>query len=116
MTKKLLTNAQDILRISNLKPVEVEIPEWDCRVLVGALSGVHRERWEQERRKEPQTNNIRAMLVAFTVVNERGELLFSEKDIEQLNKKDWRGLERIAEAAIAFNVIGQENVEELAKN
>jgi hypothetical protein len=56
------------------------------------------------------------MLVAFTVVNHNGELLFSEKDIDTLNKKDWRALERIADAAISFNVIGQENVEAEAKN
>lgn len=116
MTKKVLTNPRDILNIQNIKPVEVEVPEWGCTVLVGSLSGVNREKWEQERRKEPPPTTIRAMLVAFTVVNQNGELLFTEKDIDALNKKDWRALDRISEAAIAFNVVGQQNIEEEAKN
>lgn len=115
MSKRILSSPHEILRISNSKTVEVDIPEWDCKVLVGSLSGANRERWENERRKENATN-IRAMLVAFTVVNEKGDPIFTEKDIAELNKKDWRALERIANAAIAFNIIGETNVEEEAKN
>lgn len=115
MSKRILSSPHEILRLSNTKTVEVDIPEWDCKVLVGALSGSNRERWENERRKDNPTN-IRAMLVAFTVVNEKCETIFSEKDIAELNKKDWRALERISQAAVSFNVIGEANVEQEAKN
>lgn len=113
---KFLINKDEILRVNDSKTVEVEVPEWGGKVLIGAVSGENRERWEKEVKKDPQPHNIRALLVCFSVVDQQGKLVFTEKDIELLNKKNWKALDRIYDAAIAYNLIGEKNIVAEAKN
>lgn len=113
---KFLTSKDDILKSEDSKPIELDVPEWGGKILIGAVSGENREKWEKEFVKKPQPPTVRAMLISFAVVDHAGKLIFTEKDIEALNKKNWRALDRVYDAVIAYNVIGQANVEAEAKN
>lgn len=113
---KMLFNREQIINLNDSRTVEVDVPEWGGKVLIGAVSGENREKWEKEAQKKPQPPYIRAMLVAFSIVDQQGKLVFSEKDVELLNKKNWKALDRIYDAAVAYNLIGEKNVETEAKN
>lgn len=113
---KFLFNKEDILRTPDSKPVEVDVPEWGGKVMIGAVSGENREKWEKEAQKKPQPPFIRAMLVAFSIIDDKGKLVFAEKDIEELNKKNWKALDRIYDAAVAYNLLGDKHIEGEAKN
>lgn len=113
---KFLINRDEIIRTNDSKPIEVEVPEWGGKVLIGAVSGENRERWEKEAKKEPQPNHIRALMVAFSIVDQQGKLIFTEKDVEFLNKKNWKALDRIYDAAIEYNLIGEKQIVAEAKN
>lgn len=111
-----------ILGASDIKTRTVSVPEWGGEVLVGTMSGEARDSWEQSlirkvgTKSEPNLINIRARLVASTVVDEEGKRLFSEADVEALGRKSAAALERVCKVAQALNGLGDSELEELKGN
>ncbi len=60
--------------------------------------------------------NIRAKLVALTVVDEQGNRIFKDEDVKWLGNKSAAALDRIFEVAQRLSGLRDEDVEELAKN
>jgi hypothetical protein len=60
--------------------------------------------------------NIRAKLVALSLVNGDGQQVFTDKDLFALGKKSALALDRIFTVAQELSGISKEDVEELAKN
>lgn len=109
----------DILKSKDLETVKVHVPAWGGDVLVSVMSGYDRDNFEASLiGKHGGTNmvNIRAKLVAATIVDEKGKLLFSEKDVVALGKKSAAALSVVFDAAQKINKISDDDVEELAKN
>ncbi len=110
---------QDILNADDTKTTVVDVQEWGGQVIIGVMSGFARDRFEASiigKNGGTNAGNIRAKLAASTLQDEEGNLLFTEKDITALGKKSAAALDRIFEAAQKLNRIGDEDVEELAKN
>ncbi len=86
------------------------------------LTGAERDAFEQSivetRGKNTRMNlrNIRAKLVALTVVDEDGNRIFSDEDAEALGKKSAAALDRIFAVAQRLSGLRPEDVEELAGN
>lgn len=117
MTK--LLSKDEILKSTDLKTMEVDVPEWGGTVMVSTMSGSARDRFEASivgKNGGMNTQNIRAKLVASTLVDEKGNLMFSDEDIIKLGKKSCKALDRIFEAAQKLNGIGDNDIETLAKN
>lgn len=121
MAKKLL-NRDAILQAQDLPTEDVEVPEWGGAVRVRGLTGAERDAFEQsvveQRGKSTRANlkNIRAKLVAMTVVDENGERLFSDSDAAILGKKSAAALNRVFEVAQRLNGMTPDDVEELSGN
>ena len=108
---------ETILSAEDFKTEVVSVPEWGGDVLVGTMTGAGRDNFEaQTLDKKTGRKNMRAKLAAATIYDESGELMFTEKDIEELGKKSGAALERVFDVALRINRIGQKDVEELAKN
>lgn len=60
--------------------------------------------------------NLRAKLVALTIVDEEGNRIFSQQDVNLLGKKSALALNRVFEVAQRLNGLKPEDVEELTKN
>lgn len=111
-----------ILALRDLPVEVVEVPEWGTRVRVRSMTALERDRLESEivksNGKNVQTNmvNIRAKMVATTVVDEEGALLFGFADLEALGGKSARAIDRIFEVASRLAGMRKEDVEELAGN
>ncbi len=112
-----------ILEVPDLVTEEVSVPEWGGTVLVRGLTGAERDRLEssiieRKGRKgyELNTQNIRAKLVAGTVIDENGDLLFSYEDIGSLTQKSAVALQRVVEVAQRLSGMSEQDVEELVKN
>ena len=120
--KKFLTR-DDILGINDLPYEDVLIPEWGNRyVRVRALTGAERDAFEQsiveQKGKSTKMNlqNIRAKLVALTVVDEEGKRVFSDADAKLLGQKSALALNRVFEVAQKLSGLTPEDVDELTKN
>jgi hypothetical protein len=97
-----------ILAIDDLPRREVHVPEWKGSVFVRALSGQERDQLE---RMISNDTASRAAIAVLCLVNEQGDRLFTNADIEALAKKHGKALERIVTAAMQFNAITDESIE-----
>lgn len=121
-SKKFLTR-DDILGVNDLPYEDVLIPEWGNRyVRVRTLTGAERDAFEQSiieqrgKKVRMKLNNIRARLVALTVIDENGNRVFSDEDAEWLGKKSAAALDRIYTVAQRLNGFRKEDIEELEGN
>jgi hypothetical protein len=96
----------DILGADDLKMEPVEVPEWGGTVNVKALTGTDRDAWEASQTESrtlpngnvityPNTENMRAKLVARAVVDDEGKKLFGDADINALGEKSAAALTRV---------------------
>lgn len=117
----VLTKEQ-ILSSDDLERELVDVPEWGGEVWVRTLRARERDQFEaeslQKKGENYETNfrNLRARLVALTMVDEEGNLLFKGKDVEALGNKSARAMDRVFSVAQRLNGIGKHDIEELTKN
>jgi hypothetical protein len=111
-----------ILAAQDLKFDTVEVPEWGGRVRVMALSGKERDRFEASiwqtngKNREANMQNLRAKLVALSVVDKTNKRLFEDRDVALLTNKSAAALERVYSVAAKLSGISPSDAEELAKN
>ena len=114
-----MLSKDDILKADDSQTIEVEVPEWAGSVLIGTMSGFARDQFEASllgKSGGVNSVNIRAKLAAATIVDDKGDLIFTAKDVAALGKKSSAALDRIFEASQKLNRITDDDVEELAKN
>lgn len=121
-------SAADILGATDLKIIEVEVPEWGGVVGVRGMTGSDRDEWEAgfvTVGKDGATSmdattafaHMRARLLVRCLVHpETGIRLFTSKDIEKLGQKSATVLDRLYEKAQALSGISDDDIEELEKN
>ncbi len=114
-----LLSKEDVLKAQDAKFEEIAVPEWGGTVRVSTMSGFAKERFEASlsiKNGNINATNVRAKLVAACLVDEKGDLIFNESDIEALSKKSCLALDRVVTVAQRLNIIGDAEVEKLAKN
>lgn len=116
----MLTKDQ-ILTAQDLKTEVVEVPEWGGTVRVSEMSGQDYAAFVEtafpgEDADKGQAKHFASTLVAFCVVDEAGERIFSVSDIDALARKSKTALERVFEVADRLNVITKKAREAAEKN
>jgi len=112
----------DILNTDDLPRKEVEVKEWGVTLYVRTMTGLERDHYEvdlMENRDLPireKLRNMRAKLVVLTTVDENGERVFNDDDVEIVGGKSARALSTLADAAKDLNKIGDDEVEDEVKN
>lgn len=104
-----------ILAAEDRETESVSVPEWGGDVMVRTITAGERDRWELSTQRK-KVEDIRGSLVALTVCDEEGNLLFSPEDVKELSKKSSAPMQRIFNAAVRINRISNEDVSELEKN
>lgn len=108
----------EILKQEDAKTMTIEVPEWGGEVIISTMSGFARDRFETSvMGKNGGANlvNIRAKLVAASLIDEEGNMLFTEADVVKLGKKSCTALDRIFDAAQKLNHLGEKELDDLAK-
>ena len=117
----LLTKAA-ILAAADLKTEDVDVPEWGGSVRVRSFTGRERDAFEagmvrgDGKDRKVDLTNMRARLVGLTVIDETGQRLFSDEEIDLLGAKSGAALDRVFAVAQKLNGLSSDDVEELAKN
>jgi hypothetical protein len=114
---KYLTKAA-ILAAHDLETEEVAVPEWGGTVLVRAMSARDRDALEVAIGGTGAANldNVRARIVAASVVDEDGKRLFDPGDVVALGEKSAAAVDRVFTVAARLSAITPGDVETLAKN
>jgi len=110
---------EDILSKTDLKREPLTIKEWGGDIFVSEMSGTLRDAWEQMLREKDLEGKIispRAKLIAFTVVNEKGERIFTDSDISLIGKLSSSSLDKVTNVAMRLNGLSEDAVEDAKKN
>lgn len=113
----LLTRAA-ILAADDLPKETVSVPEWGGDVIISTMTGAMRDAWEQSIAGDGKPNiaNIRARLLSFCAVDEAGQRLFTDADVEALGAKSGAALDRCVRVAQRLNKITEDAVKESRGN
>ena len=114
-----LLSKEQILNSHDRQSEIVEVPEWGGQVKVCTMSGTARDRFEAsiaDKSGGVDMQNIRAKLAAATIVDDNGNLMFSDDDVKALGNKSCAALDRVFAASQRVNAITNTDVEKLAKN
>lgn len=117
--QEFIEDAAAILAADDMKFEVIDVPEWGGKVRIRTMSGEERDAFEASiagEGKKLNTQNIRAKLVMLTVVNSKGDRIFTKEQIDALGKKSAAALNRVYEASAKLSAITKADVEELAKN
>lgn len=118
----MILSKEQILQAVDLPRELVAVPEWGGEVWVRGLTGAERDAFEasivgEERGKDRlNLRNVRAQLVAMSVVDEAGGRLFTDRDVAALGLKSAVALSRIVEVCQRLSGLSSTDMEELAKN
>lgn len=116
LSREAIRAAQDI------ESQIVEVPEWGGAVRVKALSGAQRDAYEssvvtmQGDRRVFNLRDLRARFVAVSVIDDEGNLLFGDEDIEWLTAKSARALDRVFRVAQRLSGMTDADLQELEAN
>ena len=121
----MILDAAKILAANDIVQEVVETPEWGkgTGVIIQGMTGVDRDAYEtsmQEKdskgKQKANFTNLRARLVAYSAVDEGGNRIFTENQVEELGKKSAKVLDRLFDAAQKLSGIGVDDVEALLGN
>ena len=111
-----------ILTAQDLQTEDVEVPEWGGAVRVRSFTGRERDAFESSmvrgegRERKVDLTNMRARLVGLTVIDETGQRLFTDEEVDLLGAKSGAALDRVFAVAQKLNGLSGTDVEELSKN
>ena len=113
----------DILGADDLERRTIKVPEWGGSVIAQEMTGLIREEFEGAvvslNGTDPlkNTENVRAQLLVFTLIDEDGNRLFSgADDVEALGAKSGKALVRVCEVVQEMNGLGADEMEELTED
>ena len=111
-----------ILAANDLKSEDIEVPEWGGAVRVRSFTGRERDAFEASmvrgdgKDRKVDLTNMRARLVGLTVIDETGQRLFTDDEVDLLGAKSGAALDRVFAVAQKLNGLSGADVEELSKN
>lgn len=116
-----LLSKDQILTADDLQTEDVEVPEWGGTVRLRGLTGAERDAYEYAMIQAREKGNlgkvgVRSGFVAKCIVDEQGQRVFSDGDIQKLGMKSSAVLDRLFEKAAKLSRFGDDDVDELAGN
>lgn len=110
----LVLSRQAILEADDLPTETVAVPEWGGDVQIRVMSGLDRIKYETAITTNKE--DVIVALLAVTLCDEGGKLLFETADIAALASKSSKALARVFDRAIAFNKLRPADTDQAEKN
>ena len=111
-----------ILAAQDLQTEDVEVPEWGGAIRVRSFTGRERDAFEASmvrgdgKDRKVDLTNMRARLVGLTVIDETGQRIFTDDEVDLLGAKSGAALDRVFAVAQKLNGLSGADVDELSKN
>lgn len=113
---------EDILTANDLTKTEVELTELGGSVFVSTLNGKDFGKFQKSvyqrdgKKLITDEENFTVKLLVWTVVNEKGERIFNDKDIEELQKKSAKTIQKLFDVASRLNGLSKDVIDEKKEN
>lgn len=108
LSREAILGAQDLQRIT------VAVPEWDGEVILQEMTLARRVQFERELKDNDDW--LRCLAVAYSAIDEQGELLFSVEDVQELGKKNFKPIIKLSNAAFKLNSTREQEIEQHKEN
>lgn len=109
-----------ILEAKDRRAEALEVKEWGVTVYMTELSALALDSWQEEvsRRKKDGDGMMldSASLVARCMCDKDGNRIIGDDDLTEFSKKSGKVIKRLFDVALRVNGIGEDTVDELAKN
>jgi hypothetical protein len=103
---KILT-AEEILGAQDVQFETVNVPEWGGDVKIRSMDSFAVLRFTGPEKR----NDAASLVVALSVCDESGELVFKESDVAKLKAKCVHAIMRISKAALRLNGLDQTEIQ-----
>lgn len=117
LTKEQILGAKDLITES------IHVPQWGGYIRVRGLTAGERDRFEaslfiQDKNGKQifQGRNLRARLVSAGIVDEDGNRLFTEAEVDHLGRKSAGALEILFDRIRELSGMSEEDIKELEGN
>lgn len=107
-------NKAKILAAEDVKLDKVAVPEWGGDVYIKTLSGTERDAFE-DAYSQDKMRQFRVRFLVLTLCDEKGERLFTDKEVDELGKKSALVIAKLFEKAWSLNALRSEDVDALGK-
>lgn len=111
----MILTRQAILGVRDIKTKEVAVPEWNGSVHIRVISGSDRDMFEQAY-ADHKMEAFRARFLVVALCNAAGDRIFTNEDVNALNDKSSKVLNRLFDLAWEFNAFTQAAVEALGND
>lgn len=114
--------SEQILAANDLPTKPVEVPEWGLTVYVRAMNGSERDAYEadlidnKDKPNKEKLRNMRAKMVVLCVVDEDGERVFEEDQVDEVGRKSANALNRIVDEVQKMNALSDDDIGEIEGN
>ena len=107
-------NLRDLILKANDTPLEpIEVREWGCTVYVKALTGTQRS---QLLKSVQAGGTVYGLAMVASLCDQEGNQLFNPADIDALNEKNGKVLERLSAFIVKLNGLHGEAIDEAKKD
>lgn len=110
---------QTILAATDRQRVKVHVPEWGVDVWLQPMSVGDRDSWENEwlaKGQQGGVKNWRAKFLAKCLLDESGNRVFNDSQVDELASKSSDVVCRLFDQARKVNALTAEEIDEIAKN
>lgn len=107
-----------IQQTQDIHAMQVEVPEWGMTCFIKTLSRAEHDQWEVVLTSTPddKRGDIRIALVGLCLCDENGNRIVPDDKFAELGTKHFKAIERLYEAAVKHNSLGNDAVEDAKKN
>jgi hypothetical protein len=112
-------NRDAILNAADIKYEDVDTPEWGGITRVRMLTAKDKsalEYWSYKNIDSEKVIELYPRVCIACIVDENGNRIFQDDDLESLMQKNGTVLGRVADVAMKLNKMSPDDVEEAAKN
>jgi hypothetical protein len=105
---------EQIVSATDVKTIDLDIPEWGGTVRVRNLSALEREQFIRDiQSKNLDLSKTKIAWVARCLIQEDGNPIFSSTEIELLGNKSAKALDRVVDAIESINALTVESMKEI---
>lgn len=109
-----LLNREAILGSQDIVTQDVAVPEWGGSIRVRTMTVAERNDFARRASSEDKVS-VAAWLISVLAVDQAGVTLFKPEDVQELERRNFRAVDRVVQAILEVNGITEKKVEEAGK-
>lgn len=112
----MLLKREHVLNVQDIKTQDVEVEEWGGAVRVRQMTLAERGEFARRGADSNSLTTTGAWLLSILCVDEKGARMFTDDDVEALQSRNSRAVDKVVDAILQINGLDQKKVDAAVKN